>query len=319
MRPPRIGSARARTLFALVCALVAAAAALLVASPAQAATTCQYQPVGDINTKWVALGGGSGPLGCPLYAGEKGTADGVGKFTEFADGDIYWSPSTGAHDIRDAILTSWASYGWERGLGYPTSDQTKEGADGLYNTFTKGAAHYTPAGGVTASGFAVDAQRLATANVGGKACGTNTLGGTAFYGSCTGNGGQPEYWCADFAKWVWANTGVSQLGGLNALAASSYSYGRANSTLSAIPSVGAAAVFSVNNSTGNIHHVAIVTKISPDRTIETASGDWDGESGSEAHFSSTSKVVRNTPAYSFSVGTRSAAMGQYVVGYITPA
>ncbi|MDQ2957091.1 MAG: hypothetical protein M3Y42_09015 [Actinomycetota bacterium] len=62
---------------------------------------------------------------------------------------------------------------------------------------------------------------LATANHAKMACSTNSLGGHGFATSCTGNGGQPEYWCADFARWVWANEGVSYTSDLNALAASS--------------------------------------------------------------------------------------------------
>jgi hypothetical protein len=53
---------------------------------------------------------------------------------------------------------------------------------------------------------AIGADSIATIamdNVGNKACGQNSLGGTGFESSCTGNGGQPEYWCSDFARWVW--------------------------------------------------------------------------------------------------------------------
>src|SRR5258708_37454968 len=37
---------------------------------------------------------------------------------------------------------------------------------------------------------------LALANVGKGACSKNSEGGQAFDTSCTGNGGQPQYWCA---------------------------------------------------------------------------------------------------------------------------
>ena len=48
---------------------------------------------------------------------------------------------------------------------------------------------------------------IALANVGKGACSRNSEGGNDFDSSCTGNGGQPEYWCADFARWVWAAAG----------------------------------------------------------------------------------------------------------------
>jgi hypothetical protein len=157
---------------------------------------------------------------------------------------------------------------------------------------------------------------LALANVGGSACGTNSLGGTHFESSCTGNGGQPEYWCADFAQWVWANSGADTTG-LNAAAGSFYCYGQNNGTLSNTPQPGAAVVFDYQ---GNCvaDHVAIVTQVNSDGTIETASGDWNGQSGSEATFSSTSSVVLNSPAYPATVGTSPGVMGMTISGYISP-
>jgi hypothetical protein len=75
---------------------------------------------------------------------------------------------------------------------------------------------------------------IAMDNVGGTACGTNSQGGHSFGSSCTGNGGQPEYWCSDFAKWVWAAAGAD-VGGLTAAAGSFYCYGQSNGTLSNTP------------------------------------------------------------------------------------
>src|SRR5664279_4936051 len=59
-----------------------------------------------------------------------------------------------------------------------------------------------PAEAVTPAGIA----SLAQANV-GKGAGScslvnsspNSLGGASFYSSCSGYGGVPEFWCADFA------------------------------------------------------------------------------------------------------------------------
>src|SRR5262245_38987311 len=52
-----------------------------------------------------------------------------------------------------------------------------------------------------------DISSLALANLNVTACGTNSLGDGSFFSSCTGNGGAPEYWCADFARWVWNGVG----------------------------------------------------------------------------------------------------------------
>jgi MYXO-CTERM domain-containing protein len=157
---------------------------------------------------------------------------------------------------------------------------------------------------------------LALANVGGSACGTNSLGGHNFESSCTGNGGQPEYWCADFAQWVWANSGVDTTG-LNAAAGSFYCYGQNNGTLSNTPQPGDAVVFDY---AGNCvaDHVAIVTAVNADGTIESASGDWNGQSGTEAQFSSTSSVVLNSPAYPGAVGGSPSVIGMTISGYISP-
>ena len=158
---------------------------------------------------------------------------------------------------------------------------------------------------------------LALANVGGMACATNTLGGKSFGSSCTGNGGQPEYWCADFALWVWANAGVSDVSGLDAAAGSFYVYGQNHGTLSNTPAVGDAVVFDYQGG-GVADHVAIVTQVNSDGTIESVSGDWNGDSGSEATFSSTSKVVLNTPAYASTVGGTPGVMGMTISGFIAP-
>jgi hypothetical protein len=170
----------------------------------------------------------------------------------------------------------------------------------------------------TATPFATanDVVNLANANIGGMACATNSLGGHSFESSCTGNGGQPEYWCADFVQWVWANSGVDTAG-LDAAAGSFYVYGQNHGTLSNTPAIGDAVVFDYQGG-GVADHVAIVTKVNSDGTIESLSGDWNGQSGSEATFASTSHVVLNAPAYPSAVGGAPAVIGMTISGYIAP-
>ncbi|MEO8800226.1 MAG: CHAP domain-containing protein [Polyangiaceae bacterium] len=162
-----------------------------------------------------------------------------------------------------------------------------------------------------------DVATLASANVGTSACGTNSLGGKAFDSSCTGNGGYPEYWCADFARWVWEKTGAGSTNELTAAAGSFYVYGQKHGTLHNTPHLGDAAVFNYAGS-GVADHVAIVTQVNSNGTIETVSGDWNGESGTEAHFSSTSHTVLNAPAYAGTVGTTPGVMGMKISGFIGP-
>ncbi len=157
---------------------------------------------------------------------------------------------------------------------------------------------------------------IALDNVGGKACGTNSLGGHGFYSSCNGNGGQPEYWCSDFAKWVW-NAAGAKVDGLTAAAGTFYCYGQQHGTLSSTPHVGDAVVF---NYQGNCwaDHVALVTQVNPDGTIVTVSGDWNGQSGSQAHFASTASVVVNGPAFPGVVGYTPGPIGMKISGFISP-
>ena len=175
-----------------------------------------------------------------------------------------------------------------------------------------------------AENFEIDAKsassiaEIARANVGRGACSTNSAGSKAFDSSCTGNGGEPEYWCADFARWVWAKAGASYTSDLTAAAGSFYVYGQAHRTLHSKPAVGDAVVFNYAGH-GYADHVAIVTAVYSNGTIETVSGDWNGESGSEARFSSTSHVVLNAPAYSGALGGRPAEMGMTISGFVAPA
>ncbi|MEO7109803.1 MAG: CHAP domain-containing protein [Polyangiaceae bacterium] len=157
---------------------------------------------------------------------------------------------------------------------------------------------------------------IALANVGKGACSTNSEGGAYFDSSCTGNGGQPEYWCADFARWVWGAAGVDTAG-LTAASGSFYTYGQNHGTLSSTPQVGDAVVFNYRGG-GVASHVALVTQVNGNGTIETVSGDWGGRSGSEAFFSSTSHVVLNAPAYSSRDGSYAGEMGMTISGFISP-
>lgn len=102
--------------------------------------------VGAINTKFQALGGCSSVVGGPV-TGELGTPDGVGRYNVFERGSIYWTPSTGAHEVHGAIRDKWADLGWETGqLGYPVSDEYAV-PGGRRNDFQHGAITWNAATG----------------------------------------------------------------------------------------------------------------------------------------------------------------------------
>lgn len=167
---------------------------------------------------------------------------------------------------------------------------------------------------------AINAQSIASvalANVGKRACSTNSRGGAGFDSSCHGNGGQAEYWCADFARWAWAAVGADTAG-LSAAAGSFYVYGQNHGTLHSTPRLGDAVVFNYKGN-GYADHVAIVTRVNSNGTIESVSGDWAGQSGSEATFSSTSHADLNAPAYWSGVGSVPGIIGMKISGFISPA
>jgi len=151
----------------------------------------------------------------------------------------------------------------------------------------------------------------------GTACGRNKAGTKGYFGSCDGNNGHPEFWCADFARWVWWKAGaINAAPGthtLNALAASFASYGQVRRSN---PKVGDAVLF--HDDQGEIHHVAIVVRVRPGGLITSIGGDEDGTSGhGEAAFASTSYVKRDGP-YSGAYGSLAGPIGMYIAGYVSP-
>jgi len=74
------------------------------------------------------------------------TPDGIGYFRHYDHGgSIYWTFETGAHELHGAIRQKWADLGWERGLGYPTIDETKTpDGEGRFVHFTQGSIYSSP-------------------------------------------------------------------------------------------------------------------------------------------------------------------------------
>ncbi len=117
---------------------------------AAAGTSCNGSPatVGKIDEKYRALGGCGSFLGAPTTS-EQTTPDGVGRYTVFQNGSIYWSPSTGAFEVHGVIRDAWAQLGWEAGfVGYPITDETPA-PDGVgrYNVFQGASIYWSPSTG----------------------------------------------------------------------------------------------------------------------------------------------------------------------------
>ncbi|MEU1290673.1 FG-GAP-like repeat-containing protein [Kitasatospora sp. NPDC005856] len=131
---------------------------------------------------------------------------------------------------------------------------------------------------------------IAEANLGHGACDTNSAGGSGYYGSCG------ESWCADFARWVWAQNGVN-VSGLTAGAGSFAQYG---SGMHSTPRVGDAAVFNYDGN-GYAEHVSLVVAVNSDGTVSTIGGNQGN-----------SQVTRGTISAGGMYGSK------HVSGYVSP-
>ncbi|MGY1741952.1 MULTISPECIES: hypothetical protein [unclassified Blastococcus] len=97
---------------------------------------------------WRATGATGGPLGSARTPLRCGLAAG-GCVRDFAGGAIAWSPSTGAHVVRGALLDMWRRLGAQDGpMGYPTGDDA--GVPGGFKTdFAGGSIYWSAATGAT--------------------------------------------------------------------------------------------------------------------------------------------------------------------------
>ncbi|MDQ1377598.1 MAG: hypothetical protein QOK20_3328 [Acidimicrobiaceae bacterium] len=101
-----------------------------------------------IDGKWYALGAERSFLGWPIGA-ELDAGVGMGRFRDYEGGSIYWTQSTGAHEVHGAIRDTWKANGGATGfLGYPFTDAllTADKA-GRYQAFQGGSIYWSAASG----------------------------------------------------------------------------------------------------------------------------------------------------------------------------
>ncbi|HEY7068053.1 MAG TPA: hypothetical protein VII06_41765 [Chloroflexota bacterium] len=91
------------------------------------------------------LGGDISFLGYPVTHNAF-AADGVGMFSRFKNGVIYWHPDIGAFEVHGAILGKWSAMGAEQGvLGYPISDETPtQDGIGRFSQCQRGVIYWSP-------------------------------------------------------------------------------------------------------------------------------------------------------------------------------
>ncbi|WP_127781762.1 NlpC/P60 family protein [Rhodococcus sp. X156] len=163
---------------------------------------------GSIRDKWAALGWEGGALGFPT-TGEAGTPTKAGAFNHFQGGSIYWSPATGAHEVRGAIRERWAGLGWETSaLGFPTSDEYVV-AEGRRTDFQGGSVIWTAASNTTrVVGAAATPSPPPAAESKGKralAVAHTKLGARYVWG---GNG-PTVFDCSGLTSWAFRQVGVT--------------------------------------------------------------------------------------------------------------
>lgn len=100
-----------------------------------------YEVCGAIKDKYNSLGGPGSFLSFPNST-ELTNPDGFGKRTQFLNGPIYWSGSTGAHPVVNSFLNRWGVLGYEGGyLKYPTTDEIVLPDGGRRQEFQGGAIY----------------------------------------------------------------------------------------------------------------------------------------------------------------------------------
>ena len=108
---------------------------------------------GLIGERWLQIDAEN--FGYPL-TDESPTPDRVGRFNHFrglrpdgsfiGESSIYWTPTTGAHEVYGGIRDFWAADGWERSrVGYPISaEQDRGDIPGREQMFQRGPIIWSP-------------------------------------------------------------------------------------------------------------------------------------------------------------------------------
>ena len=78
----------------------------------------------------------------------RAVSDHRGRYAIYRHGRIYWTPTTGAHEVHGSILTVFGRVGGLHGvLGYPTADtRTSSDKRSRYSNFEHGRVYYWSAG-----------------------------------------------------------------------------------------------------------------------------------------------------------------------------
>ena len=102
---------------------------------------------GGVRSAWLAAGGAGGAVGLPI-TGELAVPGRPGRYQDFVDGSVYWSPKTGARVVGPAMKAIWSSAGGATGpLGLPSTDEFDGPGDSRTQVFQGGQVLRTSADG----------------------------------------------------------------------------------------------------------------------------------------------------------------------------
>lgn len=93
----------------------------------------------EIDTKYRATGGESGPLG-PPSSDETEFSNGAGRYRLYRGSIIIWSPTTGAHFVKGALFSHYWTGSTPQFQGFPISDELK--ITGGYASYFQYAREY---------------------------------------------------------------------------------------------------------------------------------------------------------------------------------
>lgn len=128
--------------------------------------TGAFEVHGAILAHYQALGGPAGVLGFPISDESPSTSG--GRVSSFQVGNIYWTPATGALEVRGLILAHYLALGGPGGLlGYPISDESASAYGGRANYLQNGNIYWTPATGANEVHGAILGHYLALGGPGG--------------------------------------------------------------------------------------------------------------------------------------------------------
>lgn len=105
--------------------------------------TGAFEVHGAIRDEFAAQGWEAGVLGYPI-SDELPSPDGIGRYSKFQKGNVYYTAATGAHAVHGRIFEKWGELDYEKGkLGYPTKSEYDDGGQ-RRSDFQHGSIKWDP-------------------------------------------------------------------------------------------------------------------------------------------------------------------------------